>query len=60
MRILFKQSPGYRLVRLNRAIHTGDLFGAAGHVVMSGSSLALSLMVLSGIMIWRSKAKASA
>jgi uncharacterized iron-regulated membrane protein len=52
---LFKESPGYRLVRLNRAIHTGDFFGAAGHVVMSASSLGLGLMVLSGIVIWRSK-----
>jgi uncharacterized iron-regulated membrane protein len=57
---LFKQSPGYRLVRLNRAIHTGDIFGTAGHVVMSGSSLALSLMVMSGITIWRSRTRASA
>jgi uncharacterized iron-regulated membrane protein len=53
---LFKESPGYRLVRLNRAIHTGDFFGTAGHVAMSASSLALGLMVLSGIVIWRSKA----
>jgi uncharacterized iron-regulated membrane protein len=55
---LFKQSPGYRLVRLNRAIHTGDIFGTAGHVLMSASSLALSLMALSGITIWRSRATA--
>jgi uncharacterized iron-regulated membrane protein len=56
---LFKQSPGYRIVRLNRAIHTGDILGVAGHVVTSASSLALSLMVLSGITIWGSRAKAS-
>ncbi|HEY2153526.1 MAG TPA: PepSY-associated TM helix domain-containing protein [Vicinamibacterales bacterium] len=56
---LFKESPGYRFVRLNRAIHTGDFFGAAGHVVTSASSLALGLMVLSGIGVWRSKASAT-
>jgi len=53
---LFSESPGYYLVRLNRAIHTGDLWGGAGHVVMSLSSLALGVMVISGLFIWRGRA----
>jgi len=53
---LFTASPGYRLVRLNRAIHTGDLWGTPGHVVMSLSSLALGVMVITGLFIWRGRA----
>ena len=53
---LLTESPGYRLVRLNRAIHTGDLWGGAGHVVMSLSSLALGVMVITGLSIWRARA----
>ena len=53
---LFTESPGYRLVRLNRAVHTGDLWGGPGHVVMSLSSLALSVMVITGLSIWRARA----
>jgi uncharacterized iron-regulated membrane protein len=53
---LFAESPGYYLVRLNRAIHTGDFWGTPGHVVMSLSSLALGVMVISGLIIWRGRA----
>ena len=53
---LFAESPGYYLVRLNRAIHTGDLWGGAGHAVLSLSSLALGVMVISGLFIWRGRA----
>ena len=53
---LFTESPGYRLVRLNRAIHTGDYWGGAGHVVMSLSSLGLGVMAISGLFIWRGRA----
>jgi len=52
----FTESPGYYLVRLNRAIHTGDLWGGPGHVVMSLSSSALGVMVISGLFIWRGRA----
>jgi uncharacterized iron-regulated membrane protein len=54
---LFAESPGYYLVRLNRAIHTGDLWGGPGHVVMSLSSVALGVMVISGLFIWRGRAE---
>ena len=53
---LFAESPGYYLVRLNRAIHTGDLWGGPGHVVMALSSVALGVMVISGLFIWRGRA----
>ena len=56
MQDLFTESPGYRLVRLNRAIHTGDYWGGAGHVVMSLSSIGLGVMVISGVFIWRGRA----
>lgn len=53
---LFAESPGYYLVRLNRAIHTGDLWGSPGHVAMALSSVALGVMVISGVLIWRGRA----
>ena len=48
-------SRGFYWVRFNRAIHTGDLFGATGHVITSLSSLLLVVMVLSGAVIWLKK-----
>ena len=48
---LFAESPGYRMVRLNRAIHTGDYFGLPGNIVMSLSSLVLGVMVITGVII---------
>jgi len=49
------ESPGYRMVRLNRAIHTGDLMGLFGHILMSFTSVMLGLMVISGLVIWLKK-----
>jgi uncharacterized iron-regulated membrane protein len=49
------ESPGYRMVRLNRAIHTGDFLGVFGHVLMSFTSLMLGVMVVSGLVIWLKK-----
>ena len=48
-------SEGYRWIRFNRAIHTGDIGGTAGHVVTSLSSLLLVAMVISGLVIWWKK-----
>jgi len=48
-------SPGYRVIRFNRAIHTGDAWGAAGHILASVSSLMLIAMVITGLVIWRKK-----
>jgi len=50
-----KNSPGYRAARFNRSIHTGDVFGTAGHVIMSLSSLALVVMAITGVVIWLKK-----
>jgi uncharacterized iron-regulated membrane protein len=48
-------SRGFYWIRFNRAIHTGDLFGTAGHVITSASSLLLVVMVLTGAVIWLKK-----
>ena len=48
-------SQGYRWVRFNRAIHTGDIWGTPTHVLMSLSSLMLVAMVLTGLVIWWKK-----
>ena len=50
-----KDSLGYRMVRLNRALHTGDFFGLPTHILFSISSLVLVLMVVTGIVIWWKK-----
>ncbi len=48
-------SVGYRWIRFNRSIHTGDAFGLFGHIVVSLSSLLLVVMVITGIIIWWKK-----
>ncbi|HEY2107358.1 MAG TPA: PepSY-associated TM helix domain-containing protein [Candidatus Binataceae bacterium] len=45
-------SPGFRLIRFNRAIHTGDALGTAGHVIMSLASLAMVVLTVSGWIVW--------
>ena len=48
-------SQGYRWIRFNRSIHTGDIGGLAGHIVTSLSSLLLVGMVITGLVIWLKK-----
>ncbi len=48
-------SPGYRAIRFNRSIHTGDVFGLPAHILVSLSSLALVAMVVTGLAIWWKK-----
>jgi uncharacterized iron-regulated membrane protein len=48
-------SEGYRWIRFNRSIHTGDIGGLPGHIVMSLSSLLLVAMVVTGVVIWLKK-----
>jgi len=48
-------SAGYRLIRFNRSIHTGDIFGLPTHILMSISSLLLVVMVITGLVIWWKK-----
>src|SRR5579864_5539695 len=43
---------GTRLITLNRALHTGDVFGLPSKVVMSIASLALVLQLISGAVMW--------
>jgi uncharacterized iron-regulated membrane protein len=50
-----KDSLAYRVIRMNRAIHTGDLFGTFGHVVFALSSVVLVVMVATGVVIWWKK-----
>lgn len=46
------ESPGYRAIRFNRSIHTGDVWGTTGHIIVSVSSLLLVVMVVTGLGIW--------
>jgi uncharacterized iron-regulated membrane protein len=48
-------SSGYRLIRFNRSIHTGDVFGLPTHILVSLSSLLLVAMVITGLVIWWKK-----
>ena len=48
-------SLGYRWIRFNRSIHTGDIWGLPGHILVSLSSLLLVVMVVTGIVIWWKK-----
>jgi len=48
-------SLGYRWIRFNRSIHTGDIWGLPGHVLVSLSSLLLVAMVVTGFVIWWKK-----
>ncbi|HTB10746.1 MAG TPA: PepSY-associated TM helix domain-containing protein [Bryobacteraceae bacterium] len=49
------ESAGYRLVRFNRSIHTGDVLGMPTHIIVSLSSLLLVAMVITGLVIWWKK-----
>lgn len=48
---------GTRLVNLNRAIHTGDIFGMPSKIVMSLASLAAALQFISGVAMWWKRRK---
>jgi uncharacterized iron-regulated membrane protein len=48
-------SLGYRWIRFNRSIHTGDIWGLPGHIIASVSSLLLVAMVITGLVIWWKK-----
>jgi uncharacterized iron-regulated membrane protein len=46
---------GYRMIRFNRSIHTGDLFGLPSRIIASLSSLLLAAMAITGMVIWWKK-----
>jgi uncharacterized iron-regulated membrane protein len=50
-----KISAGYRAVRINRSIHTGDFWGLPSRIVLSVSSALLALMAITGVIIWWKK-----
>ena len=43
---------GYRLVNLNRALHTGDVLGLPSKAVVSLASLIMPFQLLSGLVMW--------
>lgn len=43
---------GSAIMTMNRAIHTGDIFGFASKTVMSLASLMMVAQVLTGVMMW--------
>jgi uncharacterized iron-regulated membrane protein len=49
------ESQGYRVIRFNRSIHTGDVLGLPTHIIVSLSSLLLVVMVVTGFVIWWKK-----
>jgi len=55
VRNFLTDSAGYRLIRFNRSIHTGDVFGLPTHILVSLSSLLLVVMVITGLVIWWKK-----
>jgi uncharacterized iron-regulated membrane protein len=55
VRNFLTDSTGYRVIRFNRSIHTGDVGGLPTHILVSVSSLALVAMVVTGIVIWWKK-----
>jgi len=46
---------GTRIVNLNRAIHTGDIFGMPSKIVVSLASLFSVLQAVSGVLMWWKK-----
>jgi uncharacterized iron-regulated membrane protein len=48
-------SAGYRAVRINRSLHTGDYWGLPSRIVLSLSSAFLAVMAITGIIIWWKK-----
>lgn len=49
---------GYRLVNLNRALHTGDIFGAPSKMVMSLASLMMVFQLVTGMVMWAKRRSA--
>jgi uncharacterized iron-regulated membrane protein len=53
-----RTAPGGRRVEtLNRAIHTGDVFGIPSKIVMSITSLMAPVQLLTGVMLWLRRKK---
>ena len=50
---------GTRLINLNRALHTGDIFGLPSKFVMSLASLAIFVQFVSGLVMWWKRTRAA-
>ncbi len=48
---------GKRLVNINRAIHTGDIYGLPTKIIMSLASLLMVVQVVSGLTMWWKRRK---
>ncbi len=55
VRNFMTDSLGYRLVRFNRSVHTGDIWGTPSRMAASLSSLLLVVMAATGLVIWWKK-----
>ena len=55
VRSYLDDSAGYHLIRFNRSIHTGDVFGWPSRMIASLSSLLLAVLVITGMVIWWKK-----
>jgi len=55
VRNFLTDSRGYRVIRFNRSIHTGDVWGTPGRVIVALSSLALAVLAVTGVVIWWKK-----
>jgi uncharacterized iron-regulated membrane protein len=55
VRNFLTDSFGYRVVRFNRSIHTGDIWGLPSHIVVSLFSFLIAVMVITGLVIWLKK-----
>lgn len=49
---------GYRIVILNRALHTGDVLGLPSKVVVSLASLMMPFQLLTGLVMWTKRRRA--
>ena len=55
VRNFMTDSLGYRVIRFNRSVHTGDIWGTPSRIAASMSSLMLVVMALTGLVIWWKK-----
>jgi uncharacterized iron-regulated membrane protein len=55
VRNFMTDSLGYRAIRFNRSVHTGDIWGMPSRIVASLSSLLLVVMAVTGLVIWWKK-----
>jgi uncharacterized iron-regulated membrane protein len=51
---------GSKLITLNRAIHTGDVFGIPSKTIMSLASVAVVFQLVTGVMMWLKKRSSAA